>query len=266
MSTYTLPLFTLIFGFVFNIPIQNSIENGVNYEWLGGGFEGDMIFPDGFDPTIEPTGRGVAIFGPRRWPKNEVAYDMSLITNAGHRNIIESAMNTLVYFTGTPIPGETTRKPCIKFRPKLPNELNFLKIEYGTGCSSTVGFSFASKTMSLAYPGCFYSGIIQHELMHALGFYHEQSRPDRDTYVTINQGNIERGLEHNFNKYKWGNTVYNQNTSYDFDSIMHYGPNFFSINGQPTITPKLAGVRIGQREHLSPIDIAEIRSFYHCDA
>jgi hypothetical protein len=40
-----------------------------------------MIFHDGFDPTIEPTGRGVAIFGPRRWSKNEIPYDMSLITS-----------------------------------------------------------------------------------------------------------------------------------------------------------------------------------------
>jgi hypothetical protein len=49
--------------------------------WLGGHTEGDMIFLNGFDPTIEPTGRGVAIFGPRRWSKNEIPYDMSLITS-----------------------------------------------------------------------------------------------------------------------------------------------------------------------------------------
>ncbi|UJR13760.1 hypothetical protein I4U23_000770 [Adineta vaga] len=260
MLTHILITFSLFFGVAFNTPIPNSVDNGVDYEWLGGGFEGDMIFHPGFDPTTESTSRGVAIWGPRRWSKNTVPYDLSLITNAGHRRIIEDAMATLASVTKSPVTG----KACLSFRPSLPNERNILKVDYGTGCSATVGFSYAPNTMSLAYPGCFHSGIIQHELMHVIGFYHEQSRPDRDSYITVNLGNVGKGHEHNFNKYRWGNMVLNQNTIYDYASIMHYGTNYFSSNGQATITPKEPTARIGQRDRLSPIDIAEIRAFYDC--
>jgi len=251
-------------GCIFNTPIPAPVEKEINYELIGGGFEGDMILPDGFDPTKEPDVKGVAIFGNRRWPNNVIPYDISLITNAAHRSMIEEAMRILTDVTGTPITGSTARKPCVTFRPKVSSDSVFVKIQYGTGCSASVGYSTGTKTLTLQNSGCFRSGIIQHELIHVLGFYHEQSRPDRDSYITVNYGNIEAGKEHNFNKYAWGSTVLNQNTPYDWGSIMHYGANSFSSNGQPTITTKQSGVTIGQRDKLSATDIAEIRAFYSC--
>lgn len=75
-----------------------------------------------------------------------------------------------------------------------------------------------------------------HEIGHALGLFHEQSRPDRDEYVTIKQQNIRSGAAGNFAKYS-REYIDTHGTPYDYGSIMHYRATAFSANGQPTIVP-----------------------------
>lgn len=62
-----------------------------------------------------------------------------------------------------------------------------------TSCWSFLGQTGGSQTLSLQTPGCMWSGVAAHELMHALGFVHEQSRSDRDQFVTIMWKNIMPG-------------------------------------------------------------------------
>ena len=46
----------------------------------------------------------------------------------------------------------------------------------------------------IAESGCEFKGKILHEMMHALGFYHEQSRQDRDSYVNYYSENVQSGM------------------------------------------------------------------------
>ena len=101
-----------------------------------------------------------------------------------------------------------------------------------------------------------------HELGHAVGLYHEHRRADRDEYVEIKWENIEEGKEHNFDKLEPGaaNTL---GYAYDYESIMHYRANAFSINGQDTIVSKQPGVTL-RGDKLSPLDIAKAHALYNC--
>ena len=67
-----------------------------------------------------------------------------------------------------------------------------------TRCYSYVGRLFGISGFSQSQDvsigrGCNYRPIIVHEFLHALGFWHEQSRPDRDSYVRILWENIQGG-------------------------------------------------------------------------
>lgn len=136
------------------------------------------------------------------------------------------------------------------------------------GCYSYVGRVRGAQDISIMISNgfggtCLTKGTIMHETLHALGFYHMQSSQDRNAYVTINYANIETGKENNFN----ANPTNRYNTTYDFESIMHYGAYYFSKNDQPTIVPNDKSVPLtamGQRSFLTTGDILRLSRSYNC--
>ncbi|KAM3600039.1 uncharacterized protein V6R79_016285 [Siganus canaliculatus] len=129
-------------------------------------------------------------------------------------------------------------------------------------CWSSIGKDGGKQVVSLSAHNCLSHGVIQHELLHALGFYHEHTRSDRDQYVRINWENIPKANAHNFDKMDTNNL----NTPYDYSSALHYGRSAFSLEYRAeTITPiPDSSVPIGQREEMSDIDVVKVNSLYEC--
>ncbi|KAL1771248.1 meprin A subunit alpha [Sigmodon hispidus] len=155
-------------------------------------------------------------------------------------------------------------KTCVDFKP-YEGESSYIIFQKFSGCWSMVGDQHVGQNLSIG-DRCDYKAIIQHELLHALGFYHEQSRTDRDDYVNIWWDAILEDYEHNFFVYD-DNTITDLNTPYDYESVMHYRPFSFNKNESiPTITTKIPEFNdiIGQRLDFSPIDLERVNRMYNC--
>jgi len=189
-----------------------------------------------------------------RWEKSddglvEVPYTISSRYSPSHRKLIEDSFE------------DFHSQTCIRFVPRVA-ETYYIAISSGWGCYSIIGRLGDKQPLSLASWGCMEQGIVQHELLHALGFHHEQSRSDRDQYVKINWPNVSRTGATNFRKKETNNL----NTPYDYSSIMHYSRNAFArVLALDTITPTPdPTVPIGQRQRMSEIDILKVNRLYEC--
>lgn len=204
------------------IPNKHSLsDRSVDPELTPGLYQGDIAI-DNEMHNVWKVGLLWDAYPERLWVNNTVPYYISPLYDPADQAIILKALRTLNFMT------------CIRFVPWNGRSKDFLliwPIKYPKGCWSYVGKIGGPQIVSLqapsgGRPNCLGSeGRAIHELMHALGIFHEQSRADRDDFVTVHWQNIEDGYENNFEKQSLKNTTYT--FEYDYESIMHYGRNYF---------------------------------------
>ena len=147
----------------------------------------------------------------------------------------------------------------LRLRPRLPTDADFVRfVTQGEGCNAHMGRIGGMQRVQLE-AACADAGGIAHEILHAAGFNHEQSRGDRDLYITIMWDDIAPEFRFAFEKRgEDGQDV----GPYDYASVMHYGAHSFSQTGRPTIITRVPNAPIGNRARLSEGDKQAITALY----
>ncbi|XP_042884351.1 protein SpAN-like [Penaeus japonicus] len=154
---------------------------------------------------------------------------------------------------------------CLKFEETSDLSKPHLQFKKLSGCYSYLGRLWWQNGQDVSIgTNCDTLGIVAHEIGHAMGFFHEQSRPDRDSYVQVNEDNVVDGKQSQFEKQTTSIDTYS--VPYDYTSVMHYGSKFFTKNGKFTIATldPMAQELIGSRAGLSHYDKLLANRIYSC--
>jgi hypothetical protein len=134
----------------------------------------------------------------------------------------------------------------VQWNPQNPQGPNYVDINlsgnnFSGSCEAAEGYeAIPAQPMTGSFLCA--EGTILHEMGHVIGLWHEMSRSDRDTYISVNYQNIIKGSRFNFDIVQ--DDAQNM-TFYDYASLMQYPAFSFIRNGGPGIETIPAGMPLG---------------------
>ncbi len=218
-------------------------------------FQGDIIL-DHVDqlPSGNFIGNGLGLaYTQYLWPKVGSVYQVPYIIDpaSGDLTNLNTAINQFnSNFAGViQFVSRTSETDYVNF--------NFDPNNFSGSCEAYEGRIGGEQTVG-GSASCTVATIL-HEMGHVVGVWHEQSRPDRDTYVSVNYGAVIKGSRGNFDVLLDDNQVL---SPYDYASVMEYPAFSFSRNGEPCIESIPAGIPLSNPNGYSAADIDGINRLY----
>jgi len=236
----------------------------VTYSWVpsqtnnGAGravFQGDILldhvqdFP-GSRHHIESVG---VAYSQYLWPKVGNVYQVPYIidTSSGNLTNLNAAISQF----------NSTFSGIIQFVPRT-SETDYVNFLFDANNLSGVCDAYEGRVggeQTVGGSGACTVATILHEMGHTIGVWHEQSRPDRDTFVNVNYGAVIKASRSNFDKLLDNDQLL---TLYDYASVMEYPAFSFTRNGIPAIETIPAGIPLSNPNGYSAADIDGISRLY----
>ena len=187
------------------------------------------------------------MFIPKYWDKGIVPY--AIQATAPHQDMIQQAID---YFN---------KNTSIKFVPYTGQDDAIVFVKGEEHCLSYLGRTGGTQPIYIS--GLCGTHEILHELMHALGFVHEQSRPDRDQYVDIFWNQIQEKYQAQFAMVP---EVFMQSyfgSPFDAGSIMMYSSHAFGVSPEAVTLKLKNGQEVKQSAGgLSSSDMERVNRLY----